>query len=331
MRYFPIFLDLEGKRVLAVGGGEPILGKVRLLQRTSAAIELVADKLHPALDGLVSHGAVAWVGRRFQADHLDGIATVFVSADEATNHAVVAAARARNIPVNIVDRPELSSFIVPAIVDRDPLIVAIGSEGTGPVLAQGVRARIEAMLPYRLGELARRAAGLRERVAAAVSAAAGRREFWARFFFGPVADAFFSGDERLYAATVDDAIAEAASPRAGRVSFLAVPADPELLTLKAHRKLQEADIIVHDRPGDPSVLDYARRDAARLAVDGADPELLVGEAKKGRYVVRLRSQASRLAAGSARELSALAAAGISVDVIPGQHLAEAQTEWRAAS
>jgi siroheme synthase-like protein len=262
MRYFPMFLDFQGQRVLAVGGGEAILNKIRLLQRTSAAIELVAETLDNTLDGLVSHGAVALVGRRFEPSHLDGVVAVFAAADDITNKVVFAAARARNVPVNVVDTPELSSFLTPAIVDRDPLIVAIGTEGTGPVLAQGVRARIEAMLPHRIGELSLAAGRLRDRVARAISPGPGRRAFWASYFFGPPADAFLADDAPAYVAAVDAAIEQASAPRTSQVSFLTAPSDPELLTLKAHRKLQEADCIVHDRGADPRILDYARRDAA---------------------------------------------------------------------
>jgi uroporphyrin-III C-methyltransferase/precorrin-2 dehydrogenase/sirohydrochlorin ferrochelatase len=330
MRYFPIFLDFEGQRVLAVGDGEAILNKIRLLQRTSAAIELVADTLDATLDGLVSHGGVALVGRRFEPGHLDGIVAVFAAADDITNKAIFEAARSRNIPVNVVDRPELSTFLTPAIVDRDPLVVAIGSEGTGPVLAQGVRARIEAMLPYRIGELALAAGSLRQRVGRSISAAAGRRAFWSNYFFGIPAEAFLADDAPGYAAAVDAAIDDASTPRTGRVSFVTAPADPELLTLKAHRKLQEADCIVHDRGADARILDYARRDAARVAVEAAASDLLLREAAHGRHVVRLRSEASRLVASSARELAALAAAGITVEIVAGPHPEAPGIEWRAA-
>jgi uroporphyrin-III C-methyltransferase/precorrin-2 dehydrogenase/sirohydrochlorin ferrochelatase len=314
-----------------VGGGEAILNKIRLLQRTGATIELVAETLDATLDGLVSHGALAWVGRHFEPAQLDGIVAVFAAADDITNNAVFEAARRRNIPVNVVDRQELSTFLTPAIVDRDPLIVAIGTEGTGPVLAQGVRARIEAMLPYRIGELAIAAGGLRQRVAWVISAAAGRRAFWSSYFFGPPAEAFLADDAPGYGAAVDSAIEEANRPRPGRVSFLTAPADPELLTLKAHRKLQEADVIIHDRSADARVLDYARRDAARIVVEAAAPELLLREAARGRHIVRLRSEASRLVASSARELSALAAAGVAVEIVAAPGLAQAaEPEWRAA-
>jgi uroporphyrin-III C-methyltransferase / precorrin-2 dehydrogenase / sirohydrochlorin ferrochelatase len=333
MRYFPIFLDFEDTRVLAVGGGEAILNKIRLLQRTGATIELIADTLDATLDGLVSHGGVAWVARRFEPAQLDGVVAVFAAADDITNTAVFEAARSRNIPVNVVDRPELSTFLTPAIVDRDPLIIAIGTEGTGPVLAQGVRARIEAMLPYRIGELAIAAGSLRKRVARAISAGAARRAFWSDFFFGSPAEAFLADDAPRYAAAVDAAIEQANAPRRACVSFLTAPADPELLTLKAHRKLQEADCIVHDRGADGRILDYARRDAIRIAIDSAAPDLLLREAAKGRHVVRLRREASRLVASSARELAALAAAGIAVEIVGGPghaHPQPTETEWRAA-
>ena len=330
MRYFPIFLDFDGRRVLAVGGGEAILNKIRLLQRTNAAIEIVADSLDATLDGLASHGALAWVARRFEPAQLDGVVAVFAAADDITNAAVFEAARRRNVPVNVVDRPELSTFLTPAIVDRDPLVVAIGSEGTGPVLAQGVRARIEAMLPYRIGELALAAGSLRDRIAAQISTGSGRRAFWSSYFFGPPSEAYLADDSVRYGEAIDAAIAESRAPRRGRVSFLTAPADPELLTLKAHRKLQEADVIIHDRAADARILDYARRDATRIAVEAATPDLLLSEAAKGRHVVRLRSEAARLVASSARELAALAAAGIAVEIVAGPRPETAEFEWRAA-
>ena len=330
MRYFPIFLDFDGQRVLAVGGGEAILNKIRLLQRTSAAIEIVAESLNATLDGLVSHGGLAWVARRFEPAQLDGVVAVFAAADDITNKAVFEAARRRNIPVNVVDRPNLSTFLTPAIVDRDPLVIAIGTEGTGPVLAQGVRARIEAMLPFRIGELSLAAGALRDRVAAAISTNSGRRAFWANYFFGPPSEAFLADNSARYGEALDAAIAEANAPRPGRVSFLTAPAEPELLTLKAHRKLQEADVIIHDRGADARILDYARRDATRIAVEAAPPDLLLSEAAKGRHVVRLRSEAARLVASSACELAALAAAGVPVEIVAGPRPEAAELEWRAA-
>src|SRR5262245_65581250 len=137
MRYFPMFLDMRERRVVVVGGGEEALRKVRLLLKSEAVVTLVADRLNPELDGLVSHGAVAWLGTAFEDSVLDGAALVFVAADAALEETVSAAAKARGIPVNVVDRADLSTAITPAIVDRDPLVIAIGTEGAAPVLGQG--------------------------------------------------------------------------------------------------------------------------------------------------------------------------------------------------
>jgi uroporphyrin-III C-methyltransferase/precorrin-2 dehydrogenase/sirohydrochlorin ferrochelatase len=193
-----------------------------------------------------------------------------------------------------------------------------------------VRARIEAMLPYRIGELAVAAGALRGRIANAISTGTARRAFWANYFFGPPAEAFLADDAPRYAAAVDAAIVDANARGPARVSFLTAPADPELLTLKAHRLLQEADVIVHDRGADTRILDYARRDANRIAVDATAPDLLLRQAASGRHIVRLRSEASRLVASSARELAALAAAGITIEIVAGPRPETAEIEWRAA-
>jgi uroporphyrin-III C-methyltransferase / precorrin-2 dehydrogenase / sirohydrochlorin ferrochelatase len=286
------------------------------------------------LDGLVSHGGLAWVARRFEPAQLDGVVAVFAAADDVTNKAVFEAARARNVPVNVVDRPELSTFLTPAIVDRDPLIVAIGTEGTGPVLAQGRAGahRGHAALSHRRachrGGPPAPAGGTRRLPPARAAARSGQTTSSARRRRPSLPAA-----SRAMARPSTPRSSEANAARPGRVSFLTAPADPELLTLKAHRKLQDADVIVHDSGADPRILDYARRDAARVAVEAACPDLLLREAAKGAQVVRLRSEAARLVASSARELAALAAAGIAVEIVAGPGLATpaaSETEWRAA-
>lgn len=180
MRYFPIFVDLQGRRVVVVGGGEEALRKVRLLLKTDAVIEVVAPQLHAEL---AESSRVHWVGTEFRPALLDGAALV-CSADKALNAQVSAEAQARGIPVNAVDEADISTFIVPSIVDRDPVVVAIGTEGTAPVLGQSIRAKIDGLLPHSLGKVAARAQGLRERVANLVPAGNRRRAFWHDFFFG---------------------------------------------------------------------------------------------------------------------------------------------------
>jgi uroporphyrin-III C-methyltransferase/precorrin-2 dehydrogenase/sirohydrochlorin ferrochelatase len=313
MRYFPLFIDLKDRPVVVVGGGEEALRKVRLLLKTEARISVIAATLH---DELAAEPRVNWIARGFDAALLDGAVLVF-SADKRLNPAVTAAAKARGIPVNAVDAAGISTFIVPSIVDRDPVVVAIGTEGAAPVLGRGLRERIDALLPQALGDLARSAAALRARVAETVPAGTRRRSFWQRFFFGDVRDAFIAGDAAHYAAGVETLLADESAPPVGRVSFVAAgPGDPELLTLKAQRKLQEADVIVHDRLIDPAILELARRDATRIVADRrgftAVSAILTGEAKAGRHVVRLGSGDTFL-----DERVAVGAEGVAVETVPG--------------
>jgi uroporphyrin-III C-methyltransferase/precorrin-2 dehydrogenase/sirohydrochlorin ferrochelatase len=313
MRYFPIFMDLKGRTVVVVGGGEQSLRKVRLLSRTSARIVVIAESLH---DELGANPRVEWLARRFEASLLDG-ATLVVSAETQLNEAVSAAARARDIPMNAIDCPSLSTFIVPSIVDRAPLVVAIGTEGKAPMLGQGLRARIDAMLPQTLGKLAEAAGALRWRVAESIPAGNRRRSFWKRFFFGDVRDAFVAGDYANYRFGVEALIDNEAAPARGRVSFVSAgTGDPELLTLKAQRKLQEADVILHDRFTATDILEVARRDAVRIPLDQLAftgvATILIREAKAGLHVVRLRSGGTLV-----EELAAVAAEGIPVECVPG--------------
>lgn len=288
MRYFPIFIDLKDRAVVVVGGSEEALRKIRLLIKTDAKIGVIARSLHDELRSLVESGQVEWIAREFVPLLLDDAALVY-SADAGLNPAVSAAARERGIPVNAVDDAALSSFIVPSIVDRDPVVVAIGTEGAAPVLAQGIRARIEQLLPPALGRLAQAASVLRPRVAKTIPAGNGRRSFWRRFFFGPIREAFLEGDSSAYERELKRALNQDAGPALGRVSLVAAPSDDaELLTLKAHRKLQEADVIVYDRRVDPAILEFARRDATRIPGGKGDfDRIILRETKSGKHVVHL--------------------------------------------
>ena len=312
MRYFPIFYDLQNRPVTVIGGGEEAVRKIRLLLKTEAVIAVIAPALH---DELASEPRVNWIARHYHAALIEGSALVY-SADPLLNEKVAADAQALGIPVNAVDNPGISTFIVPSIVDRDPVVVAIGTEGTAPILGQGLRARIDVMLPARLGDLARAAAGLRHRVAATIPAGNRRRGFWYRFFFGDVRDAFIAQESCNYLAGVEGLFASEAVPPVGRVSFVGVTSDdPELLTIKAQRKLHEADVIVHDRGIAPALLEMARRDAVRVPVkgelfDGAT-DWLIAEAKAGKLVLRLSAGEPSL-----EETISVAAEGIAFETVP---------------
>jgi uroporphyrin-III C-methyltransferase/precorrin-2 dehydrogenase/sirohydrochlorin ferrochelatase len=316
MRYFPIFFDLQNRPVTVVGGSEEALRKIRLLLKTGAVINVIAPALH---EELAAEQRVNWIARAYHAGLLEGAALVY-SADATLNERVASDAQALGIPVNAVDNPGISTFIVPSIVDRDPVVVAIGTEGTAPILGQGLRARIDQMLPQPLGDLARAASDLRERVASAIPPGNRRRSFWYRFFFGDVREAFIAGDSCGYLAGVEALFANEAQPSRGRVAFVSLGSDdPELLTIKAQRKLHEADVIVHDEAIPAAILEMARRDAVRMPVkgelyDGAS-DLLLAEARAGRLVVRLSAGETSL-----EETVTIAAEGIAFDSIPAVSL-----------
>jgi uroporphyrin-III C-methyltransferase/precorrin-2 dehydrogenase/sirohydrochlorin ferrochelatase len=327
MRYFPLFLDLDGRKAVVVGGGEEALRKVRLLLKTKVIVTVIAQALHDELVSYLKEDRIIWTAKRFAPALLDDAALVY-SADHDLHEDVAVAARVRGIPVNAVDDAALSTFITPSIVDRDPVVVAIGTEGTSPVLGMGLRSKIEALLPQTLGSLATAASQLRQSVAERVPQGNRRRSFWQRYFFGSIRDSFLAGDTQSYTRELEAALVDDSSPSTGRVSLVgAGPGDPELLTLKAQRKLQEADVIVHDRLIGPGILELARRDAIRIPV-GKTPfavspkqseinAILIREARAGRHVVRLKGGDPYVFGRGGEEQAALAAEGIPVDVVPG--------------
>jgi uroporphyrin-III C-methyltransferase/precorrin-2 dehydrogenase/sirohydrochlorin ferrochelatase len=339
MKYFPLFADLDNADVVVAGGGEQAAQKVRLLLKTPARITVIAETVTDELRRLGEDGLVMILPRAFRPDDLDGSRLVYAATGKrARDAAVSAAAQARGIPVNVVDAPKLSTFITPAIVDRDPVTVAIGTEGAAPVLAREIKTRLEASLPANFGALAARAAALRDLVADSIPDARARRRLWERLLSGPFRRAVLSGADaeagRILAAELqgEDAPARATIP--GRVALIGCgPGDPDLLTLKALQRLQEADVLVVDRLVNPEILEYARRDAERILV-GKTPggpstsqaeidRILVREAKAGKVVARLKSGDPFIFGRAAEEMAALQAAGIAVEVVPGVTAAHA--------
>ena len=329
MRYFPLFADLRGRQVLVVGGGEVAERKARLLLDAGARVGLVARELTPWLAGQVADGAVAHLAREFHPVQLDD-ATLAVAAtdDHLQNARVSAAGAARNLLVNVVDDAESSSFIVPAIVDRSPMVIAVSTGGAAPVLARLVRERLESVIDESFGQLAGLLARWRGRIRAAFPDLAARRRFYESVVRGRVAAALRAdrrGDaERELESMV---IAGKVSSVGSVVLVGAGPGDPGLLTLNALRALQQADVILHDRLVSGEVLALARRDATRIPVGkeaGAHtiPQssihaLLVEHARAGRQVVRLKGGDPFIFGRGGEELEALRAAGIPYEVVPG--------------
>ncbi|MGH8442195.1 MAG: siroheme synthase CysG [Nevskiaceae bacterium] len=317
--YFPIFLKLTGERVLVVGGGEVALRKVRLLRRAQARIEIVARELHPELAGLTPRAA------EFDEAQLDGCRLAIAATDDAAlNGRVAAAARARGIPVNVVDDAASSSWITPSIVDRAPVLVAISSSGAAPVLARRLREQIEALLPAALGRLASFLARVRPRLKAA--AAGRRRAATEQFLDGAGSQRLLVGDEPAARRVLDDLLAGGAA--AGEVYLVgAGPGDPDLLTFRALRLMQQCDVVLYDRLVSAPIVDRVRRDAERIFV-GKGPkqhelsqqeinQLLVTLARQGKRVLRLKGGDPFIFGRGGEEIDTLASQGIAFQVVPG--------------
>lgn len=315
MRYFPAFVDVDRAIVLVVGGGEAAAQKVRLLRKTTARITVVAPILNAELSAMVRLDQVTWEAECFSPRHLGHSRLVFATIGDRVKDAGVAfAARARSIPVNVVDVPQFCTFITPAIVDRDPVLVAIGTEGAAPVLAQKIKGMLEAWLPAQLGGLAMLAAKLRPALARHVTDGRQRRQFWRRFFDGPIAQKFDAGDHAGAQTLALETIQSAGRPNGSRGWLVVVEAglnDPDLLTFKAARALQQADLIVIEPLVNPAILEVARRDARRI--DLSQPHsittdeiqrLLTDEVARGHAVVCLKgSDPASAALGMTPDLS----------------------------
>jgi uroporphyrin-III C-methyltransferase/precorrin-2 dehydrogenase/sirohydrochlorin ferrochelatase len=331
MNYFPIFFDLTAQRVLVVGGGEVALRKVALLERSGASVFLVAPEILPELQERAAAGLINLALREFVADDLDGARLVIVATSRrAVNRRIATLSEARGIPVNVVDDREASRFIVPAIIDRDPVLVAISTGGTSPVLARRLRERLEAVIPKKIGELALWLRSLRHAARRRLRNTDERRRFFETVVDGAAGRRFIDGDARGAQAIAQQLLARTslAPKAAGEVTLVgAGPGDAELLTLKALRALQDADVILHDRLVPESVLDMARRDATRIGVGkaagniGSTQEeinaLLIEHALQGKRVVRLKGGDPFIFGRGGEELEALAKAQIRFSVIPG--------------
>jgi uroporphyrin-III C-methyltransferase/precorrin-2 dehydrogenase/sirohydrochlorin ferrochelatase len=331
VNYFPVFFDLNGQKVLIVGGGEVALRKISLLERTGALITLVAPEIAPELMARAAAGKLKLAIREFAPDDLDGARLVIVATSRrAVNRWIANLSESRNIPVNVVDDAQASRFIVPAIIDRDPVLVAISTGGASPVLARRLRERLEALIPARIGQLASWLRALRGTARQKLRNTGERRRFFEALVDGPAARRFIEGDNQGAQRIAQQLLATTSTaPRtAGEVTLVgAGPGDPELLTLKALRALQDADVILHDRLVPAAVLDLARRDASRICVGkatgnvGSTQEeinaLLIEHASLGRRVVRLKGGDPFVFGRGGEELQALAKAKINFSVVPG--------------
>jgi uroporphyrin-III C-methyltransferase/precorrin-2 dehydrogenase/sirohydrochlorin ferrochelatase len=325
---FPVFLKVEGRKVVVVGGGDEALAKARLLGQSSAKLVIVADAPESALRNWVAEHGATLVESVYEVAHLRDAALVFAATgDAALDLRISQDARRLGIAVNAVDRPDLCDFYTPAIVNRAPLAVAIGTEGAGPVLAQIVRSRIDTLLPPSLGVLARLANSFRDAAEKLIPKGVARRSFWHDFFAGAPARAVAAGDE-VEAREAATRLLLEAGPGSGHVALVgAGPGAEDLLTLRAHRLLMEADAIVYDALVPEAVVSMGRRDAERLPVGkrkGCHSKtqseinaLLVRLGREGKRVVRLKSGDPLVFGRAGEEMQALRDAGVSFEVVPG--------------
>ncbi len=331
MQYFPAFFDLTSQKVLVVGGGEVALRKVTLLERSGALITVVAPHSVPEIRERALGERLTLIEREFIPEDLDGARLVIVATSHrALNRWIAKLADSRAIPANVVDDREASRFIVPAIIDRDPVLVAISTGGTSPVLARRLREKLEALIPKRLGELALWLQELRKSARHQLRGTLQRRRFFEAIVDGPAAQRFIEGDHRGAERIARQLLANTstAAPHAGSVTIVgAGPGDPELLTLKALRALQDADVILYDRLVSEPILDFARRDAERISVgkSAGTPSttqdeinaLLISHASQGKRVVRLKGGDPFVFGRGGEELEALARAQVDFTVVPG--------------
>lgn len=336
MKTFPMFLTLSGRRVVIVGGGEQAAQKTRLMLKTEARITLCTPILEPELAALAKDGAIEWDAQPVRARSFDACALAFIATGcPGADAAVWGIAKAAGTVVNVVDQPHLCDALTPSIVDRAPIVVAIGTEGTAPVLARQIKTKVEQMLEPRLGDLAAVAGRLRGEAAQRLGPRA-RRDLWRWVFNGPVRRNHAEGSERAAAARIKHAIrtSDFGADDMGSVALVgAGPGAADLITLRGVQRLQEADVIYYDRLIAAEVLELARRDAERIYVGkapGCHPwpqekinQMLVSAAQRGQRVVRLKCGDTGVFARAAEELAALRAANVPVEIVPGVTAASA--------
>ena len=330
MEYLPIFLRLKQQRVLVVGGGQVALRKVQMLLRAQAQIRLVGPEIQPELQALLQDTIHQIELRDYTDADLVTIKLVVAATDNsAVNVAVWRAASALNIPVNVVDQPELCSFIFPSILDRSPVIVAVSSGGNAPVLARLLRARLETLIPSAYGALAILLGEYRYQVKQKLTSLTYRMRFWESIVNGPVAELMMSGQKAKAEALLLQQLEQGFdSNRGGEVYLVgAGPGDPDLLTFRALRLMQQADVVLYDRLVSPQILNMTRQDAEKIHVGKQRAKhtmpqqeisnLLVTLARQGKRVLRLKGGDPFIFGRGGEEIEELAAAGIPFQVVPG--------------
>ena len=331
MRHFPVFLDLNRRRCLVVGGGEVAASKAQQLLRSNADILVVAPRVGEEILALEQQGKLRREARGFMPDDVVGCALVIAAtADKEVNVRVAEAAKADNVPVNVVDNAALCSFIMPSVVDRDPVQIAVSTGGASPVLARLLRVKLETLIPASYGRLATVVREFRGRVKQRFPEFRQRRRFWENILQGPVVEMLFAGREAAAIQALEDELdnADPTGLQTGEVYLVGGgPGDPDLLTFRALRLMQQADVVLYDRLVAPAIVELVRKEAQRIYVGKRSDShtvpqselnaLLVKLAQQGKRVLRLKGGDPFIFGRGGEEIEELAAAGVPFQVVPG--------------
>lgn len=330
MEHLPIFLSVKDQYCVVVGGGEIATRKIALLLRAGAHVQVIAPVLCANVAKFRDEGRIEHIARGYEDSDLDEAYLAIAATDnERVNHRVAEAGRHLKIPVNVVDHPEDGSFIMPSIIDRSPIVAAVSTSGTSPVLARLIRSRLESVIPAGYGRLAELAGRFRDRVKQAFIDPADRRRFWDKVLQGSVAERVFSGHMEEAEVLMENALGQGnIQPGMGEVYLVGGgPGDPDLLTFRALRLMQQADVVVYDRLVAKAVLDMTRSDAERIYVGKERDnhamrqeeinQLLADLAKQGKRVVRLKGGDPFIFGRGGEEIDTLASQGVPFQVVPG--------------
>ena len=329
MDFLPIFYNLKDQCCLLVGGGDVAHRKADLLDRAGAKLRVVAPELCSAMEALLEESGGEYRCKNYSTDDLEGVTLVIAGTDDpVVNIHVSDDARQRGLPVNVVDHPDLSNFIFPTVIDRSPIVVAVSSGGNSPVLARLLRGKIESWIPSAYGKLAELVGRYRDKAKVRFATINERRSFWERVLEGPVAEMVFSGQQDKAEELLNKAFDKAGDVHPGEVYLVGGgPGDPDLLTFRALRLMQQADVVLYDRLVSPAVLDLCRRDADKIHVGKENRKhtmpqedintMLVRLAQEGKRVLRLKGGDPFIFGRGGEEIEQLAELGIPFQVVPG--------------
>ncbi|MDF2179015.1 siroheme synthase CysG [Aliiglaciecola sp. CAU 1673] len=329
MQYFPLFVDTQDLRCLVVGAGEVAARKIELLLRTQAKVTVVAPWVSATVQSFADNKKISLHNRPYQTEDLEGVQLVFVATnDKALNAEISQQAKARNLLVNVVDAPKLCGFITPAIIDRSPILIALSSGGVAPVLLRYLRQKLEAFVPQRIARLGAFAEYFRDAVKQRFTDVTERRYFWEEVFDGDIAEKVLRGNEERAEQALLSKLEHSAPSSRGEVYLVgAGPGDPELLTFRALRLMQKAEVVLYDRLVPQTILDMVRRDAEKIYVGKAASNhalpqeninaLMVKLALEGKRVVRLKGGDPYIFGRGGEEIQALLEHDIGFEVVPG--------------